>query len=260
MISISVIIPTWNEEDCIADLLTALQMQDHTGPMEVLVVDGGSQDATADIVRRFPDVRLLIADRPGVSIQRNRGAAAAQNELLVFLDADNRPGPTFLSRLAGEYARRPFAVACPWFRPDSRHIGIHAFYFVFNCLFWLSQWRFHTGAGICIATQRAVFLQAGGFNETLHLGEDVDYIRRSSHQGRHAHLPIPLITSARRFETDGVGRMIVFYLRISPYLLRGSFDALRSVSYKPVAGRNTGSNTAVPAPDKKRELNHPERS
>ena len=231
MVSCSVIIPTLREAATIGPLLDALQSQDYSGPVEIIVVDGGSDDGTGAIVRQFESVRLLIHEPAGTSAQRNLGAQAASGELLIFMDADNQPARSFLTAVVRAYARRPFDVACPWFVADSRHPAICLIYFVFNLLFWLSQWRFHTGSGVCIIVRRETFLRIGGFAEWLHLGEDIHLIRRAATGGRHRHLAVPLRASARRFQKFGIWNMVRFYARISPLLLTGNFQALKSIPY-----------------------------
>lgn len=228
-------IPALCEADTIGALLTALRRQDHAGRIEVIVVDGGSTDGTREVVRRqFPEVRLLRHEPAGTSTQRNRGAAAASYDILVFLDADNRPGPRFLARLARVVQTKPFAAACPWFVPGTRSPVLHLIYFVFNGLFFLSQWRIPTGAGMCIVTPRRVFEAVGGFDESLHLGEDVQFLQRAARHGsggRHRHLLIPLRVSARRFESYGVWPTLRFYIHISRYLLSGAFAELQKLPY-----------------------------
>lgn len=230
--SVSVIIPTLREEAHIGTLLSDLQAQDYSGNLEIIVVDGGSGDGTQKIVASFPNVRLLVHEPPGTAAQRNAGALAAQGNLLVFLDADNRVSCHFISRSVAAFEQQPFSVACPWFVAATSHPGLRLIYFVFNLLFWLSQWRFHTGSGVCIMAPREVFQRAGGFDETLHLGEDIEFIRRAAALGKHRHLFVSLFASPRRFQKIGIWRLVRFYLRISPHLLTGNFSALRDVPYE----------------------------
>ncbi|MBV9865138.1 MAG: glycosyltransferase [Abitibacteriaceae bacterium] len=182
-------------------------------------------------MRQFANVQLLVHEPAGTAAQRNAGAKAATGELLIFMDADNKPGKSFVSRIARAYEQRPFAVACPWFVADSRHPLIRFIYLCFNLLFWLSQWRFHTGSGVCILIPRHIFLQVGGFAEWLHLGEDIHLIRQAAMLGTHRHLRVPLRTSARRFEKCGTWNMVRFYAKISPLLLTGNFEALQKIPY-----------------------------
>ena len=82
---ISVIIPTYNEERALPATLRYLL--DQTGDYEVLVVDGGSEDRSCEIVRGEQRVRLLTATK-GRASQMNAGAARARGEWLLFPHAD----------------------------------------------------------------------------------------------------------------------------------------------------------------------------
>ncbi len=235
MLWFSVIIPTLREEARIGALLEALKAQDYEGEIEIIVVDGQSEDETKTIVRAFPDVVLLTSQR-GTSRQRNIGAKAARGDLLVFMDADNLPAPDFLSRVARSYNRLPFAVACPWFVARDSFL-ISAIYFGFNVLFYFGQGWLRTGSGVCLITPKQVFDGAGGFDETLHLGEDIHFIRRASRHGLHRHLLVPLRTSGRRFKQKGVWKLMWFYARITPWILCGRFAQLQNRPYEPAPYR-----------------------
>ncbi|GAA1861744.1 glycosyltransferase family 2 protein [Brevibacterium marinum] len=89
---VSVIIPVFDGEDTISDCLRSVTSQTHL-PLEIIVVDDGSHDATADIVRRLAAedgrIDLIVQDNQGVSAARNRGLAAASGEWVMFVDADD---------------------------------------------------------------------------------------------------------------------------------------------------------------------------
>jgi len=95
---ISVIIAAYNEEDCIEDCLVSITQQTHPS-YEVIVVDDGSTDHTAEIVRRYP-VKLIQQLHKGPGTARNNGAAQSEGEILVFVDADMVFHPDFITRLS----------------------------------------------------------------------------------------------------------------------------------------------------------------
>src|SRR5690606_5957874 len=98
--AITVVIPAFNEQDCLAATLRALQAQDYpAGRVEVIVVDNGSTDRTREIAAAL-GARVLV--RPGVTIAalRNAGAAEARGEILAFLDADCVPAPDWARQAA----------------------------------------------------------------------------------------------------------------------------------------------------------------
>ncbi|MFC7404882.1 glycosyltransferase family 2 protein [Georgenia alba] len=91
-VPVSVIIPALNAAETLPTQLDALAAQDVRGPWEVLVVDNGSTDATAEICEAYASrlpLRLLHCRLRGTSPARNTGAAQAQGELLLFCDADD---------------------------------------------------------------------------------------------------------------------------------------------------------------------------
>jgi len=230
-VKFSVIIPTLNEAGNIGNLLAALQAQEYSGDWEIIVSDGDSDDDTPDIVDSFAGV-LLLRGACGVSRQRNVGAQSASGELLVFMDADDFPAPDFLQRIAQSYRRFPFAVACPWFVAQDSGFLVRVLYLGFNILFFMGQGWLKTGSGVCLIVQKTVFETIGGFDESLHLGEDVQLIRRAARYGWHRHLCIALKTSGRRFSRKGAWKLMLFYARISPYVLLGQWAELQKFEYQ----------------------------
>jgi glycosyltransferase involved in cell wall biosynthesis len=86
---VSVVIPAFNARSFIADALDSVLAQT-LPPRQVIVVDDGSLDGTADVVRRYaPRVTLLRQDNAGNAAARNRGVEAADGMRLAFLDADD---------------------------------------------------------------------------------------------------------------------------------------------------------------------------
>lgn len=96
-VKISVIVPAYNAADTIADCLVALQKQTRL-PDEIIVVDDGSTDETAQVVERL-GIRLIRQAHAGAAAARNVGARLASGDILVFTDADCRPEPDWLLRL-----------------------------------------------------------------------------------------------------------------------------------------------------------------
>ena len=228
--TVSVVIPTLNEAARIDALLQALKLQS-LAP-QIVVADGNSDDETARIAAAFDDVTLIQGER-GVSRQRNVGARAATGELLIFLDADDVPPPRFVENVARAYRKWPFAVACPWFVAHDGSWLTRAIYCGFNVGFWLGQSTLRMGSGVCLIAPRASFEMCGGFDENLHLGEDVQLIRKlCPRYGLHRQLLVPLGTSGRRFEHKGAARLLWFYARITPLLLLGLWKPLQKIRYE----------------------------
>ena len=101
---ISVVVPAYNAAETLDDCLTALGRQTvEREAYEVIVVDDGSTDATAEIAETY-DVRLVRQENAGPAAARNRGAEMARGELLLFTDADCAPAPDWMERLISPFS------------------------------------------------------------------------------------------------------------------------------------------------------------
>ena len=85
---VSVVIPVHNGERFVADAIQSVLSQSYQ-PLEVIVVDDGSLDTTAEVVGEYPDVGYVHQEHQGVSVARNRGLEEAKGELITFLDHDD---------------------------------------------------------------------------------------------------------------------------------------------------------------------------
>jgi cellulose synthase/poly-beta-1,6-N-acetylglucosamine synthase-like glycosyltransferase len=97
---VSVVVPAYNERAGIADTLASLLASDH--PIEIVVVDDGSTDGTADIAEAVPDprVRVIRQRNAGKAAALNAGIAHARHELVVMMDGDTVFEPDTVRRLA----------------------------------------------------------------------------------------------------------------------------------------------------------------
>jgi rSAM/selenodomain-associated transferase 2 len=212
---LSIVVPTLDEAAGLAAHLEALQPLRRQG-CEVVVVDGGSRDATLEIARPLADV-VLPAPR-GRGRQLNAGARAARGDLLIFLHADTRlpPGAVEAVRAAlGEGAHG-------WGRFDVEIAGRHA---LLRAVARLASWRSRlSGIGTgdqAIFVRRDRFESAGGFPE-IPLMEDVALSTILRRAGRPACLRLRVVTSGRRWESRGVLRtiLLMWWLRLLFWLGR----------------------------------------
>lgn len=188
---LSVVIPTLNEEKCVGDAVSSVG-----GLAEVIVVDGGSDDATVEAARRA-GARVLESPR-GRGVQLDRGARAAMGEWLVFLHADTRLEYGWADALAS----LPEAVVGGAFRfavdsPRRAYRIIEAGVALRCRLFRLP----FGDQGIFV--RRAIYGMIGGF-PPFPLMEDLAFARRLSRTGRMAFPQVRAFTSARRWEEGGV--------------------------------------------------------
>lgn len=198
---LSVIVPALNEAAAIVDTLAALAPLRAAGH-EVLVVDGGSHDATAALAAPACD-RVLSAPR-GRAAQMNAGAAAAQGDWLLFLHADTRLPPDALPAL-----RQAHAQGACWGRFDV-HIEGRSRWLPVVATLMNGRSRL---TGIATGDQAlfvgtALFRKLGGY-APLPLMEDVELSRRLRAVARPACLRQRVRTSGRRWDERGALRTIV---------------------------------------------------
>jgi glycosyltransferase involved in cell wall biosynthesis len=123
----SVVIAAYNQRDRLLEAVESVQRQTLT-PHEVIVVDDGSSDGSADAVRlRYPDVKLIVQANSGKGIARNRGAYLATGDWVCFLDHDDLWHPEKLAAVQESIEAAPDAVAVDhevWiFREDEEGPG-----------------------------------------------------------------------------------------------------------------------------------------
>ena len=199
---LSIIVPTLNEAARIGAALEALAPLRAHGH-EVIVVDGGSDDATVDLARPLAD-RVLTSAR-GRALQMNAGARAARGEALLFLHADSQ-----LPARADELILRALARSA-WGRFDveieSRHPLLKVVAAAMNLRSRLS--------GIATGDQ-AIFVRRDAFPgfPQIALMEDIALSRVLKRRGRPASLRERARTSARRWEARGVLRTIFLMWRL----------------------------------------------
>ncbi|MHA6525208.1 glycosyltransferase [Tessaracoccus sp. G1721] len=221
--SVSVVIPCLNEELLLPGLLDALTGQT-VPPSQVVVADGGSDDDTVRLARRAGAV-IVRGGLPAAA--RNRGAAASSGELVLFLDADVRPGTQFIEHAVGEFVGRRLDVATAALVPLERAWDFRLVYAVIaRGLQWAAQVRPHA-VGACILVRRSLHDRIGGFDESLALAEDHDYARRAARIGRFGVLrSVRIPTSMRRIRHLGRVR----------YGLVALFSEIRSLLGRPARG------------------------
>ena len=181
--SASVVIPNWNGRDLLAKYIpSVIQALDGNPDNEILIVDNGSQDGSAEFLREhFPSVRVLALERNlGFGGGSNAGFRAAKNDIVVLLNSDMRVERDFLAPLLEAFTDETvFSVACQIFFSDPnklreetgltqlwwengslrvRHRDDPAIQVPYPCAYG--------GGGSC-AFDRKKFLELGGFDELL---------------------------------------------------------------------------------------------
>jgi len=198
--NVSVIIPVLNEEKTIGATLRELNTLQ---PHEIIVVDGGSRDRSREICQQL-GVELLNAE-PGRARQMNNGARRATGDALLFLHADTKLPASALHDIASALTD----TACVGGRFDVDLEGRHWMLKVIGALINYRSRATKVGTGDqAIFVRREVFMRIGGYPD-MPLMEDIALCRALKRLGAIACLRSRVITSARRWENDGVWRTIV---------------------------------------------------
>src|ERR1700733_8852911 len=216
MPTLSIVIPTYNEETTLPLLLASIDHQSFTD-YEIIVADNNSTDNTRSIADEY-GARVVDGGMP--SVGRNSGAKAANGKIILFLDADTILPSGFLSDIVSEFRSHDLDIATPYIRPISNRfsdIWMHDFY---NAFISLSAKWFPIAPGICIMVDHLVHDMINGFDETVVLGEDTDYMQRAAKVGKFGVLKnIAIDVSVRRLDRDGRFVVAVKYILAGLYMM-----------------------------------------
>lgn len=212
-LTVSIIVPVLNEAASICTSLACLQeLRTSQYRAEIILVDGGSSDATLELSR--PLVDQQIASARGRAKQMNAGATVAQGDILLFLHADTRLPADALGLITRGLAASNSKPGKTWGRFNVHIEGeprmLRLIALMMNLRSRLS--------GIATGDQaififRSEFLAVGGFPD-LALMEDIEFSTRLRRRSRPLCLPQKVTTSGRRWVSRGVWRTILLMWRL----------------------------------------------
>jgi len=201
--SISIIIPTFNEEAIIAHSLKGLlTITERNEAVDIIVCDA-STDETRRILSDFPVT--VCQSAKGRAIQMNAGARLAKGDILYFLHADTQPPETFIDNIRSASA-------------DGKKAGCFRMDFSDNNpIMTLYGWFTQFPLMVCRGGDQSLFIDAslfhdiGGFDEKLVVMEDINIIARIEQLERFHILENQVTTSARRYHQNGVIRLQLIF-------------------------------------------------
>lgn len=206
---VTVVIPVRNGAATIEDQLSALSDQDYAGEWELIVSDNGSTDDTQAIVERWddriPQIRVLdSSDVTGASHARNAAAEVAKGEFVVLCDADDVVTPGWLREMVAQSG--PGVVVAGSFDETTLNEPL-----VLSWVHWSGQPAdgdtyphlgfLPFGRGSNVGFDQAAWSALGGFDETMPMGEDVDFSWRAQLAG-YTLQPAPEAIVRYRFRVD----------------------------------------------------------
>lgn len=195
---VSIVVPVYNRADDIGECLASLLALNYPeSRREIIVVDDGSTDPTADAAAAYPVRLLRLTGNQGQSAARNQGAAAATGDLVAFMDSDCIADPDWLSELVPCFQDNRVTLVGGYVDAYYSQTRLDRFEAVGSPL-KMGDGAL-TGAGdksvlyvpTCnLLVRRTAYLEAGGLDPLLRVGEDVDLCWRMMNAG-HRILYVP---------------------------------------------------------------------
>ncbi|MDT7687617.1 MAG: hypothetical protein QOE46_376 [Acidobacteriota bacterium] len=214
---ISIIVPAFNEERYIGITLDSIKqaqlllLNEKGVPAEIIVVDNDSTDSTASMARSF-DAEVFNEPTHNVAKVRNVGASRASGDILVFVDADVVVPERLLCRIYEAMSNE----LCLGGAVDTNYLPAKYLVKVYLRM-WRLVGRFSGMAqGATQFCRKDIYASLNGYDETLYMGEDVDFYRRLKRFAKRRHGSVQFIDdiqvspSSRRFDEWSMWRTLVW--------------------------------------------------
>jgi glycosyltransferase involved in cell wall biosynthesis len=216
---VSVIIPTYLEEETIAGCIKSIKSQDFNGEIETIIVDSHSSDRTRAVATKYAD-KVVDLNARGVGKARNIGARLARGEILLFVDADTYLDGHFVAELCESFRNPKVVCVSGILRGLERLDALNSLFAVahYGFLNKIASFSAHVGfpmfPSVCVAARKSVFLQMGGFVEDMAVGEDVTFSRKMGTFGKCVvNSKAIYYTSVRRISNCGKVEMYSMYFK-----------------------------------------------
>ena len=227
---ISIIIPTYNEEEFLPDLLKSIKRQDFKD-LEVIIADANSTDKTVEIAKSYM-CKVVPGGLPAVG--RNNGAKVAKGEILLFLDADSVLTNNYITSTIEEFELHNLGIAITQIVPLEKGFINEISHEIANYLTkQISHIKPHGAGCYGMITYKSLHEKVNGFDESLDFGEDTDYIERIAKISRFKVLENPrLLISTRRLEEEGLKEITLKYAKSTAKQLVGQKVTLEELGYR----------------------------
>jgi rSAM/selenodomain-associated transferase 2 len=222
---ISIIIPVFNEAFHIAKILDYLiQVKNQEFTHEIIVVDGGSTDATLEILKKYPSIKVINSQK-GRAIQMNYGAKYASSQILYFLHCDTFPPQNFDFEIVN-HVKKGSLSGCFKMKFDSNHI-------VLKLSQWFTQFNFKycRGGDQSLFVEKNLFEKLNGFNEGLNIYEDNELIFRLYKASKFVVIQQFVTTSSRKYKANGIWKLQFHFFVIHLMCFLNFFNQNQVESY-----------------------------
>ena len=206
---LSIIIPTYNEEEYLPVLLKSIKKQSFDD-YEIIVADANSTDRTREIAKEYG---CIVVDGGLPAVGRNNGAKIAKGDYLLFLDSDLELTDEYLRNVIYEFRMERLGIAITQMQPMSNKVEDKLFHDLANYfMIGVEKIKPHGAGCYGIISKKELHDKCNGFDESLTFGEDTDYIERLANEApfkvlRNAKIGV----STRRLEEEGIETLIRQY-------------------------------------------------
>jgi len=233
----SIIIPCLNEEHFLPKLLKNLRSQTFT-EFEVIVVDGNSDDKTAQVATNFKakfSINLYSTTTRNVSFQRNLGAKKAKAKILIFFDADTQIPKNYLKKIAQAFEKKHPHFLTTYIKADSYKPSEKIFSFFANLFLRNGNiFKIPFSFGAMEAIKKGAFFDVGGYDINIKFGEDSEILQRLyKYNYKLIVLTNPrYIFSLRRLRSEGTLKPLIQYLQLNFHILLNGFNVPSKIIYQ----------------------------
>ncbi|MAG77953.1 hypothetical protein CL616_01160 [archaeon] len=208
--SISIIIPAYNEENEIEKTLKNIPNN-----VQKIVICNGCNDKTVQIAKKYAQV--IETPKKGVSHARNLGVKLAKHDKLIFLDADIKMDEKTIPLILKTNAN----IGTTKVKANSNHPIDNAVMFLKSQIHCLG---FNTGLIFCT---KEMFHKVNGFDESMTIHEDGNFLRKCKKQGNFKVLDTHVYNNMRRFRKQGYLKIIYYWIKETLFFSGKDYEAIR---------------------------------
>ncbi len=235
---ISVVIPTYNEEKYIGDLLKSIKKQTYKN-YEVIIGDYKSKDRTREIARKY-GAKIASTNKKGFSEGKNAGLKKAKGEIIAFIDADFTLSKRVFEEVVETFEKYPDVIAVQprvFARrkalPYQKYNKFKIFAKMQNLISYFSFMTSTPQAAPCVFLRSFVVKKVGGFDENIDILEDIDFYRRTRKFGKYRLINAKAGMCMRRLAKHGIA-----YVYLFKYFPAAIYNSLKlktnKIEYNPI--------------------------
>ncbi len=223
--TISIIIPTYNEAECIGKLIQYLCDHSDSSVVDIIVTDGGSEDDTIAIAKGY-GVSSVASPVRGRAAQMNYGAGIATGDVFYFIHADSFPAADFIKDInqsikdgydMGRYRTK--------FDSDRTILKINAWFTRFDLFICM-------GGDQTLFIKKGLFKQCNGFNGAMKIMEDYEFCVRARQAGNYKIMKGAALISARKYDKNSWLKVQLANYKIVRMYKTGASQQQRVDSYQ----------------------------